>query len=53
MNPEFWKDLCPELTGADLQAAQERFDAYLELAWEIFLETQKEPPTVDASPDEP
>jgi len=40
MNEKEIGDLYPELTDEERQIAMENLDRYLELAWEVWLESQ-------------
>ena len=52
MEEEALKRLFPELKDDELQTARENFDAYLELAWEIYEDMQAAIGAVDHDPDE-
>ena len=40
MNDDIFSDLYPELTDDEQRTAHEALDRYLELAWELYEETQ-------------
>lgn len=52
MEDEVLKRIFPALTDDELQAAREHFDAYLELAWEIYEDMKAGIGAVDPNPSE-